>query len=93
MQNFEYKVIPAPMRGEKAKGLKTTEERFAKAMTSLLNEQATEGWEYIRADSLPCEERSGLTGKTTNFQNLLVFRRPTYGEDPMLLTPSGSTES
>lgn len=87
MQNFEYKVIPAPLRGKKAKGLKTTEDRFALAMTEVLNAQATEGWEYVRADRLPCEERSGLTGKTTSTQNVLVFRRPLYGEDPMLLKP------
>ena len=37
---------------------------------------AREGWEYVRADVLPSEERSGLTGRTTVYHNLLVFRRP-----------------
>lgn len=76
MQQFEYRVVPAPRRGEKARGLKTTEDRFAHALTELMNELARDGWEYWRADTLPCEERAGLTGKTTTFQNLLVFRRP-----------------
>ena len=31
MQRFEFKVIPAPKRGEKARGVKTTEDRFALA--------------------------------------------------------------
>ncbi|GGE47141.1 DUF4177 domain-containing protein [Actibacterium pelagium] len=75
MQSFEYKIVPAPNRGKKAKGVKTTEDRFAKAMTDLLNEQAAEGWEYQRSESLPCEERSGLTGKSVTTQNVLVFRR------------------
>lgn len=75
MQHFEYRVVPAPRRGEKARGLKSTEDRFAHALTQLMNDLAREGWEYLRADTLPCEERSGLTGKSTTFQNLLVFRR------------------
>jgi hypothetical protein len=75
MQRFEYKVIPAPKRGEKARGVKTTEDRFAYALTSLMNQLGAEGWDYVRADSLPCEERVGFTGTKTTFQNVLVFRR------------------
>jgi len=75
MQRFEYKVIPAPKRGEKARGVKTTEDRFALALTTMMNELGAEGWDYVRADALPCEERSGLTGTKTTFQNVLVFRR------------------
>ena len=75
MQRFEYKVIPAPKRGEKARGVKTTEDRFAHALTLLMNELGAEGWDYVRADALPCEERVSLTGTKTTFQNVLVFRR------------------
>ncbi|MFE3837965.1 DUF4177 domain-containing protein [Pseudogemmobacter sonorensis] len=76
MQRYEYRVIPAPRRGEKAKGVKTTEERFALALTHLMNELGAEGWDYIRADALPVDERAGLTGTRTSYQNMLVFRRP-----------------
>jgi hypothetical protein len=75
MQRFEFKVIPAPKRGEKARGVKTTEDRFALALTNLMNQLGAEGWDYVRADSLPCEERTGFTGTKTTFQNVLVFRR------------------
>jgi hypothetical protein len=75
MQRFEYKVIPAPKRGEKARGVKTTEDRFAFALTNLMNQLGADGWDYVRADSLPCEERVGFTGSKTTFQNVLVFRR------------------
>ncbi|MBC7138053.1 MAG: DUF4177 domain-containing protein [Defluviimonas sp.] len=75
MQRYEYRVIIAPNRGEKVRGLKTTGERFAHAMTELMNDMARDGWEYVRADTLPCEERSGLTSRTTTYQNLLTFRR------------------
>jgi hypothetical protein len=76
MQRFEYKVIPAPKRGEKARGVKTTEDRFALALTMLMNELGAEGWQYVRADTLPCDERVGLTGTKTTYQNVLVFQRP-----------------
>lgn len=82
MSNWEYKVIPAPIQGTKAKGVKTVEDRFARAVTETLNDMAAEGWEYLRADTLPCETKKGLTGRETTFQNLLVFRRST-GPSPL----------
>lgn len=76
MQRYEYRVMPAPRKGEKARGLKTVEERFAYTLTAMMNKMGVEGWEYQRADALPCDERVGLTGTKTAFQNMLVFRRP-----------------
>lgn len=75
MQQYEYRVVPAPLRAEKARGLKTGADRFAHTLTGLMNAEAREGWEYLRADTLPSEERSGLTGRTTVYHTLLVFRR------------------
>lgn len=76
MQTYEYKVIPAPNRGEKAPGVKTAPDRFAHALASAMNDLARHGWEYLRADTLPSEERSGLTRRTTVYHTVLVFRRP-----------------
>lgn len=91
MQNFEYRVVPAPRKGEKARGLKTTEARFAHALTQLMNQMAAEGWDYLRTDTLPAEERVGLTGRTTVFQHMLVFRRslaaPAEAPRPALPAP------
>ncbi|MEX0305999.1 MAG: DUF4177 domain-containing protein [Ruegeria sp.] len=75
MQRYEYKVVPAPQKGTKAKGVKTPEGRFATSIEQLLNQMGQDGWEYQRAELLPSEERSGLTGSTTNWRNVLVFRR------------------
>jgi hypothetical protein len=60
--------------------MRTTEDRFAYALTLLMNDLGAEGWEYVRADALPCEERVGLTGTKTTFQNVLVFRRAMAAE-------------
>jgi hypothetical protein len=73
---FEYKVVPAPTRGKKARGVKSAADRFALALAEAINAETAEGWEYLRVDTLPAEERHGLTGRTTVYQNLLIFRRP-----------------
>lgn len=75
MTRYEYTAIPAPSRGEKAKEAKTPTDRYALAITGELNRMAVDGWEYLRADVLPSEERSGLTGRSTVYHNLLIFRR------------------
>lgn len=75
MQRFEYKVVPAPNRGLKAKGVKRAEDRFALALSTLMNDLGSEGWDYVRADILPTEERSGLASRQTVYHNMLVFRR------------------
>ncbi len=37
MPRYEYKVVPSPRKGEKARDAKTTPDRFALALTSLMN--------------------------------------------------------
>lgn len=75
MSHYEYKVVPAPNKGLKVKGAKTAADRFANALETAMNTLGADGWEYQRTDTLPCEERSGLTGRVTTLQNILVFRR------------------
>ena len=75
MPRYEFKVIPAPRNGEKARGVKSLEDRFALALTLAMNEMGRDGWDYVRSDSLPVDERVGFTGSKTTYQNMLVFRR------------------
>ena len=93
MTQFEYKVVPAPKRGEKIKGVKAADARFAHTLETLMNEMGAQGWEYQRADTLPSEERSGLTSRSTVFQNVLVFRRAVEVEDAVIApVPSPKAE-
>ena len=91
--SYEYKVLPAPTKGKKAKGIKGAEAQFAHALSELMNEMGAEGWEYLRADTLPAETRSGLTGKTTVFRNMLVFRRAVAIETPAEQAPIPPAET
>ncbi|GFE48579.1 cell division protein FtsZ [Roseobacter cerasinus] len=91
MAKYQYRVIPAPNRGIKAKGLKTPEARFAHTVEGLMNEMAADGWEYQRAEALPSVERSGLTSTTTTWRNLLVFRKPVSDEPSDSFMPDATT--
>lgn len=75
MSQFEYKVVPAPAKGLKARGIKSPEARFANTLEGVMNTMGAQGWEYQRAETLPSQERSGLTGSVTKYRNVLVFRR------------------
>jgi hypothetical protein len=76
MSTYQYRVVPAPTKGLKSKGIKGAEARFSNAIEELMNTMGAQGWEYQRAETLPSTERSGLTGSTTEWRNVLVFRKP-----------------
>ena len=93
MTHYDYKVIPAPTRGQKAQGVKTPEARFANTVEGVLNAQAAEGWEYLRSDILPSDERQGLTGVQTVYRTLLVFRRARQSGKDAAQSPAGEVIS
>ncbi len=86
MQTYEYKVVPALNRSKRVKGVKTVAGRFAALLSDTMNEQAKDGWEYLRSDSLPVEEKPGLLkSKVENYHTMLVFRRPMPGVQPQVM--------
>lgn len=72
---YEYKVIPAPVKGRKARGVRKPEDKFALAVQESMNEMAQLGWEFLRSETMPNTERTGLTRRTTIERTVLVFRR------------------
>lgn len=80
MPPYEYKIIAAPTKGLKGKGVRGPEARFAHALEKLMNDMAADGWEFQRAETLPSIERAGITGTTTEWRNVLVFRRPRHDD-------------
>jgi hypothetical protein len=75
MTRYEYKVVAAPNKTKSFKGVRSHEDLFASVLAEVMNEMAASQWEYLRAESLPCEERAGLTGRVEAYQSVLVFRR------------------
>lgn len=77
---FEYKTVAAPERAKRRRGAKTRTERVAMAVEDLLNEHAVDGWEYLRTDLLPVEERYGFLSRVREVHRaVMVFRRPLPG--------------
>ncbi len=85
---YDYKVIPAPKRGTKAKGVKTHEDRFSLALQDLMNTEAADGWEFTRAETLPSEEKSGFRSSTVVYRSVLVFRKAIPVEMPDVVAPA-----
>ena len=52
MTHYDYKVVPAPKRAKRVKGLHAPEELFAATLAEAINEVARQGWEYVRAETL-----------------------------------------
>jgi hypothetical protein len=75
MPQYEYALQPAPNRAEKHRALKTNAEKFGQTLADVMNDMARDGWEFLRSETLPAEERAGLTSKTTVMHTFLVFRR------------------
>ena len=73
---FEYKLLPVPAPAKKAKGRKTMPERFAHALSEVLNEQAKDAWEFSGQEAFSLEEKGGMMGKDKTVElHYLVFRR------------------
>jgi hypothetical protein len=85
MTHYDYKVVPAPKRAKKVKGVKLPEELFALTLTEAINEVARQGWEYVRAEHLPAEAPRGwFRGSAPSEQTVLVFRRARESLGPRL---------
>ena len=74
MPRYEYKLVPAPEKATKHKGLKGAA-NFAATLEDVMNALGAEGWSYLRADILPEEVRTGITSRSTTYRSLLVFQR------------------
>lgn len=72
---YEFLVLPAPIKGERAEGLRTDADRMAGTLTTLFNDMALDGWDYVRADTVPNESSKDPTGTAPKTMTLLVFRR------------------
>lgn len=87
MSHYEYKVVPAPKRAKKVRGVRSTDELFALTLTDAINEVARQGWEYVRAEHMPAEGPGGWFSRGASAeQTLLVFRRGLEALGPRLAT-------
>jgi hypothetical protein len=96
MTYYDYKVIPAPKRAKRVKGVHGAEDLFALTLTEAINEVARQGWEYVRAEHLPAEASRGwFRAPAAGEQTVLLFRRARDSAGPRLVAatrPDPATE-
>lgn len=93
MAEYEYKVVTAPRKAGRAKGVRGQDEKYAYTLGELMNKMAADGWQYLRAESLPVDKKAGMMGKTNEkYLSLLVFQRrtdvPAVIQEPMFQEPA-----
>ncbi|MEL7468138.1 MAG: hypothetical protein AAFN27_06775 [Pseudomonadota bacterium] len=73
---YEYKCVGAPEKAKRRRGAKTRTDRVAAVMQDIIAQEAVGGWEYLRTDLVPVEEKSGLFGRVHEVHRaVLIFRR------------------
>lgn len=75
MSSYEFKVVPAPIRPRKLTGLARGQDRFCATLTDVMTDLGLEGWEFVRAETLPFENRRLWFWRTRAPRSCLVFRR------------------
>lgn len=74
--DYEYKCVGAPEKPRKSRRAKTGSQRLAVSMEELIQEEAVNGWEYMRTDLVPVIEKAGLFSRAQEVHRaVLVFRR------------------
>lgn len=85
MTYYDYKVVPAPRRARKVKGISGAPDLFALTLAEAINEVARQGWEYCGSETLTSEAPGGWFRRgSVEEQAMLVFRRPREHLSPRL---------
>ena len=80
---FEYKCVGAPERPKRLRGSHSRSDRVALAMQEIIGAEAVDGWEYLRTDMVPVEEKAGFFSRPQEVHRaVLVFRREAATAQP-----------
>lgn len=77
MAQYEYMVVPAPVRAERFTGKARADDAYALTIAKLMNDHGRDGWQYVRTDTLTQRGLSWFFGGVRRNRELLVFSRAT----------------
>lgn len=90
---YEYKCVGAPERPRKQRGARSRSDRVAVAMQEIITAEAVDGWEYLRTDLVPVEEKSGFFSRAHEVHRaVMVFRRDQAPARPAAQRLSGTAD-
>lgn len=91
---YEYKCVGAPEKGKRTKGAKTRSDRVASVMQDIIADEAVDGWEYMRTDLVPVEEKAGIFSRPQEVHRaVLVFRRALQTQSRNLFGAQGGAQN
>lgn len=94
MTFYDYKVTPAPKQLKRIKGMSSTADLFSATLAEAINAAARDGWEYVRAESLPVTETKGWFRRGAEvIETVLVYRRPRESLGPRLASTRADAAS
>jgi hypothetical protein len=92
--DFEYRVVPAPKRLKKVKGVSASDELCAATLTEAINAEARQGWEYLRAETFSAQTVRGIFRRSHEVEEtVLVFRRERPPRASLMTGASPSREA
>ena len=74
MTKYEFRAIPCPERAMRAADMPPGADPFCETLAAAINDLATDGWDYIRAETIEVTSRRFLRLRKQN-RTFLVFRR------------------
>jgi hypothetical protein len=90
MSYYDYKIVPAPKKAKKVRGVSGAADLFALTLTDAVNELARQGWEYYCSESLAIQTPGGWFSRArTEEHTVLVFRKPREHLSPRLASETG----
>jgi hypothetical protein len=90
MSYYDYKIVPAPKRAKKVKGVSGAADLFALTLNDAVNELARQGWEYYCSEQLSIQTPGGwLSRSRTEEHTVLVFRKPREHLSPRIAAETG----
>lgn len=85
MTQYDYKVVPAPRKLKRIRGVNSAGELCAATMAETLNAVARDGWEYLRADQVSAAQEGGWFRRGTEVvETVLIFRRRHDADSPRI---------
>lgn len=73
MTKYEFRTVPCPQRAQRDRKVTKGSDPFSETLTSAINELSSEGWDYIRTESIDVQ-KAGLFRRAEQ-RTFLVFRR------------------
>lgn len=94
MSYYDYKIVPAPKKAKKVKGVSGVADLFALTLNDAINEIARQGWEYYGSEQLSIQTPGGWFSRSkTEEHTVLVFRKPREHLSPRIATEAARAEA